>query len=108
MCDGQLGDNTQARDFLLFWSRGAWNVWSRGGARPCGDFATKEVTKNNIKSFSRTVTTHTHTHTHNYELYARRRRDPRAAFNRAGAGYFCLHTSWLIEGDPEADRAVEE
>ena len=98
---------TQARATFYFFSRGAWNVW-RGGAGPCGDFATKEVTKNNIKSFSRTVTTHTHTHTHNYELYARRRRDPRAAFNRAGAGYFCLHTSWLIEGDPEADRAVEE
>jgi hypothetical protein len=48
--------------FLLFWSRGAWNVW-RGGARPCGDFATKGVTKNNIKSFSRTLSQHTHTHT---------------------------------------------
>ena len=63
MCDGQLGDNTSPRDFLLFQSGRLERL--EGGAGPCGDFATKEVTKNNIKSFSRTVTTHTHT-TMNY------------------------------------------
>ena len=66
MCDGQLAGIThKPATFNLFWSRarGAWNVWSRGGARPCGDFATKGVTKNNIKSFSRTLSQHTHTHT---------------------------------------------